>query len=345
MVTRARHNARRRQCRPIGQDPIGSCRLGQWAFPRSWARVRAPPASYRLHEDRRLQTVILLAGLAGIAFAVSRTVDTLPGSRDAVGPGMGGRCGPRAGGDHRLRAAWKSPFGELIDEPASGRRSGTFYLAQLRYLPVGGFAKRPASWAPLVGVPLRQAAVAFGLCRLCGRGVGNRRSRLAHRPSPGSVRISVCGLATPILTYVAALMAGARPRPARHPPDPRLGQSGCRRDDIVVFYGWALVTIGSSPRTVLLGSLHRGRTRSRILRIRTQLGDRLHRHTDPGRCRCPRAVPHRPPPGCLLSCCWASLAMRGVPAIGTQAAGVRQQGGDGARRIRGARSTRTSRPP
>src|ERR671910_864938 len=53
----------------------------QTTLPRSWRSLRPCPSDKPTDEpppsmSRRLQTVILLAGLVGIAFAVSRTVDT-----------------------------------------------------------------------------------------------------------------------------------------------------------------------------------------------------------------------------------------------------------------------------
>ena len=216
--------------------------------------------------NRRLQTVILLAGLAGIAFAVSRTVDT---AQDHVMPSAPAWAAAAVLALVAIVAsarAWVALFSDLIDEPASRAAvRGTFYLAQLtKYLPVGGFAQAASQLglAPTVGVPLRRAAVAFPVSAVCAVvACATLGSGLALDTGlPAWIRVlAVCGLATPILlrrALMARVLDLARRVIHRIPGSDQLPT----QSDIVVFYGWALVTIGSlcAAYTILLGSLHTG---------------------------------------------------------------------------------------
>ena len=216
--------------------------------------------------NRRLQTVILLAGLAGIAFAVSRTVDT---AQDHVLPSAPAWVAAAALAMVAIVAsarAWVALFSDLIDEPASRAAvRGTFYLAQLtKYLPVGGFAQAASQLglAPTVGVPLKRAAVAFPVSAVCAVvACATLGSGLALDASlPGWIRVlAACGLAAPILlrrALMARVLDLARRVIHRIPGSDQLPT----QRDIVVFYGWALVTIGSlcAAYAILLGSLHTG---------------------------------------------------------------------------------------
>ena len=216
--------------------------------------------------NRRLQTVILLAGLAGIAFAVSRSVDT---AQDHVLPSAPAWVAAAALAMVAIVAsarAWVALFSDLIDEPASRAAvRGTFYLAQLtKYLPVGGFAQAASQLglAPTVGVPLKRAAVAFPVSAVCAVvACATLGSGLALDASlPGWIRVlAACGLATPILlrrALMARVLDLARRVIHRIPGSDQLPT----QRDIVVFYGWALVTIGSlcAAYAILLGSLHTG---------------------------------------------------------------------------------------
>ena len=216
--------------------------------------------------NRGLQTVILLAGLAGIAFAVSRSVDT---AQDHVLPSAPAWVAAAALAMVAIVAsarAWVALFSDLIDEPASRAAvRGTFYLAQLtKYLPVGGFAQAASQLglAPTVGVPLKRAAVAFPVSAVCAVvACATLGSGLALDASlPGWIRVlAACGLATPILlrrALMARVLDLARRVIHRIPGSDQLPT----QRDIVVFYGWALVTIGSlcAAYAILLGSLHTG---------------------------------------------------------------------------------------
>jgi uncharacterized membrane protein YbhN (UPF0104 family) len=216
--------------------------------------------------NRRLQTVILLAGLAGIAFAVSRTVDTAQDHVLPSAPAWAAAAVLALAAIVASARAWVALFSDLIDEPASrAALRGTFYLAQLtKYLPVGGFAQAASQLglAPTVGVPLKRAAVAFPVSAVCAVvACATLGSGLALDSSlPGWIRVlAACGLATPILlrrALMARVLDLARRVIHRIPGSDQLPT----QRDILVFYGWALVTIGSlcAGYAILLGSLHTG---------------------------------------------------------------------------------------
>ena len=216
--------------------------------------------------SRRLQTVILLAGLVGIAFAVSRTVDTaqdqvLPSAPAWVAAGVLAMVAIVASA-----RAWVALFSDLLDARAARAAvRGTFYLAQLtKYLPVGGFAQAASQLglAPSVGVPLKRAAVAFPVSAVCAVvACTTLGSGLALDGDLANwIRVlALGGLLTPILlrrTLMARVLDLARRVVHRIPGSDQLPT----QRDIVVFYAWALVTIGSlcGGYAVLLGSLDTG---------------------------------------------------------------------------------------
>jgi glycosyltransferase 2 family protein len=216
--------------------------------------------------SRRLQTVILLAGLVGIAFAVSRTVDTaqdqvLPSAPAWVVAGVLALVAIVASA-----RAWVALFSDLLDARASRAAvRGTFYVAQLtKYLPVGGFAQAASQLglAPTVGVPLKRATVAFPVSAVCAVvACMTLGSGLALDAGLADwIRVlALLGLLTPILlrrTLMARVLDLARRVMHRIPGSDQLPT----QRDIVVFYAWALVTIGSlcGAYAILLGSLHTG---------------------------------------------------------------------------------------
>jgi hypothetical protein len=216
--------------------------------------------------NRRRQTVILLAGLVGIAFAVSRTVDT---AQDQVLPSAPAWVAAAVLALVAIVAsarAWVALFSDLVDAPAARAAvRGTFYVAQLtKYLPVGGIAQAASQLglAPTVGVPLKRAAVAFPVSAVCAVvACGTLGSGLAlDTGQPDWVRLlALCGLLTPILlrrSLMARVLDLARRFVHRVPGSDQLPT----QRDIVVFYGWALVTIGSlcGAYAILLGSLDTG---------------------------------------------------------------------------------------
>jgi uncharacterized membrane protein YbhN (UPF0104 family) len=216
--------------------------------------------------NRRRQTVILLAGLVGIAFAVSRTVDTAQDQVLPSAPAWAAAAVLALVAIVSSARAWVALFSDLIDEPASRAAvRGTFYLAQLtKYLPVGGFAQAASQLglAPTVGVPLKRAAVAFPVSAVCAVvACATLGSGLAlDTGQPAWIRVlALCGLMTPILlrrTLMARVLDLARRVIHRIPGSDQLPT----QRDIIVFYGWALITIGSlcAAYVVLLGSLHTG---------------------------------------------------------------------------------------
>ncbi len=219
-----------------------------------------------MKRHRLLQSVLLLVGLAGIALAVAKTVD------DAEEQVLPSAAALAAGAVLALVAivssarAWQALFSDLLD--AHSNRlvlRGTFYLAQLtKYLPVGGVVQAASQLglAPSAGVPLKRAAVAYPVSALCAVvGGATLGSGLAFDASlPGWVRVlALCGLATPLLLHrglMARVLDLARRAIHRIPEADQLPT----QRDIIVFYGLALVTIGSlcAAYTVLLGSLHTG---------------------------------------------------------------------------------------
>jgi hypothetical protein len=213
---------------------------------------------------RLVQTVILLAGLVGIAIAVARTVDS---AQDQVLPSAAAWAAAAVLAQLAIVSsarAWVALFSDLLDSRANcAVMRGTFYLAQLtKYLPVGGFAQAASQLglAPSVGVPLKRAAVAFPVSAICAIvACTTLGSGLALDPSvAGWMRaLALCGLLTPLLlrrSLMARMLTFARRIVHRVPGSDQLPT----QQDIVVFYGWALVTIGSlcGAYAILLASLH-----------------------------------------------------------------------------------------
>ncbi|HKA84491.1 MAG TPA: lysylphosphatidylglycerol synthase domain-containing protein [Acidimicrobiales bacterium] len=215
---------------------------------------------------RLVQTVILVVGLVGIAFAVSRTVDS---AQDEILPSAPAWVAGAVLAQVAIVAsarAWVALFSDLLDDRASrAAMRGTFYLAQLtKYLPVGGVAQAASQLglAPTVGVPIKRAAVAFpvsavGAVAACGTlSIGLALD--ASLPAWARV-LALCGLLTPVFLrrpLMARVLDLARRVVHRIPGSDQLPT----QRDIVVFYGWALITIGSlsGAYAVLLGSLHTG---------------------------------------------------------------------------------------
>ena len=119
-----------------------------------------------MNRRRLLQSILLLAGLVGIALVVAKTFDeadeqVLPSARGARRRRRVLRSSPSC----RSARAWVSLFSDLVESRASHLiMRGTFYLAQLtKYLPAGGIVQTASQvgLAPSAGVPIRRAAVAF----------------------------------------------------------------------------------------------------------------------------------------------------------------------------------------
>lgn len=216
-----------------------------------------------MNRRRLLRTLVLVVGLVALAFAVARTVDD---ASDQVLPSPAALV---AGAVLSLVAiltsgrAWVALFGDVLHERADRRRfEDTYYVSQLtKYLPGGGIvqAASQVGLAASLGVPLGRVAVAFPVSAVgsvaagCTLGAG-----LVFAPSlPGWARgLALLGLATPALLHrrLMAGVLGIAHRLVRRIPSPdRLPAQRA----IVVFYCWAVVSIGASAGayTVLLGSL------------------------------------------------------------------------------------------
>jgi hypothetical protein len=226
----------------------------------------AAPAGCRfLSVDRRrwLQTVILLVGLVGLVFAITRTVDE---ASEQVMPSAGALV--VAGGLGLVAIvtsgrAWVALFDDVVVGRGERLRFvGTYYLSQLtKYLPGGGVvqAVSQVGLAASFHVPLRRVAVAFPVSAAgavaagCTLGAG-----LAVSGSvAGWVRVlAIAGLASLALLHrrvLATALKVARKVVKRIPkPDALPSQRS-----ILVFYGWALLSVGASAAayTVLLRSL------------------------------------------------------------------------------------------
>jgi uncharacterized membrane protein YbhN (UPF0104 family) len=211
----------------------------------------------------RLQAAILLIGLVGLTLATIRTVDE---ADDQVLPGPGAltiAAVLTAGSVLASGHAWTALFGGVHD----GRSGivvfrGTYYVSQItKYLPAGGVAQAASqiSLAPGAGVSLGRVALAFPVSAVGATAAGaTLASGLVLFPELSTwVRaLALCGLASPLLlrrNLMAAVLTLARRVVKRIPATDRLPtQRG-----IVLFYLWALVTIGAlaGAYTVLVASL------------------------------------------------------------------------------------------
>jgi hypothetical protein len=213
-----------------------------------------------------LQTGILVAGLAGIAFVISQTLDD---SADQVMPSTPALVVAGALALVAITAsarAWAVLFRDLLTTRSKRiALRGTFYIAQLtKYLPAGGVIQVASQLglAPTAGVPLKRAAVAFPVtvigalsaCATFGCGLA------LVTDLPGWARtLAGLSLLTVLLLY-RPLMATALDLARRIIPRTPAADQLPRQVDILTFYLWALVTIGSlcGGYTVLLLSVTDG---------------------------------------------------------------------------------------
>jgi hypothetical protein len=215
---------------------------------------------------RLVQTIILVAGLIGIAFAVSRTVDS---AQDQILPSAPAWAAAAVLAQLAIVSsaqAWVALFGELLDSRANRiTMRGTFYVAQLtKYLPVGGFAQAASQLglAPTAGVPLKRAAVAYPVSAICAVVACTTLATglVLDTGLAGWIRaVALAGLLTPLLlrrSLMVRVLDLSRRIVHRIPASDQLPSQRA----IVVFYGWALVTIASlsGAYAILLGSLHTG---------------------------------------------------------------------------------------
>jgi uncharacterized membrane protein YbhN (UPF0104 family) len=219
-----------------------------------------------VNRQRALNLTILVVGLAALVVATIRSLDdaderVLPGPLALAAAGALALVAVVASGH-----AWTALFHDIL---ASHRHRvvlrGTYYLSQItKYLPVGGVAQAASqlSLAPTAGVPYGRVALAFPVSAVASVAAGaTLGSGVALSASlPSWVRaLALCGLAAPVLLLrrpMAAALGLLRRVVRRLPQDDRLpSQRG-----IVVFYFWALLTIGalSAAYAGLLGSVTSG---------------------------------------------------------------------------------------
>ena len=215
--------------------------------------------------NRRLlfQTAILVVGLAGIALAVS---ETLKDAKEQVLPSAAALVAAAVLCQVAIVAsarAWVALFSDLVvSRQSRAVLRGTFYLSQLtKYLPVGGVAQAASQLglARSVGVPLKRAAVAFPVSAVGavvgGATIGSGLVLDARLPWWARA-LALCGLASVVFLHrglMARVLDLARRFVKRIPGSDQLPTQA----DIIIFYGWALVTIGSlcGAYAILLRSL------------------------------------------------------------------------------------------
>jgi hypothetical protein len=159
--------------------------------------------------------------------------------------------------------AWVALFSDLVQDRTNHLiMRGTFYLAQLtKYLPAGGIVQTASQvgLAPSAGVPIRRAAVAFPVsvvgafcaCGTLGSGL------VFDSELPGWTRaLALLGIGSVVFLH-RGLMAWVIDLAHRYVKRiPGSDQLPTQRD-ILAFYVWALVTVGSLCATyaILLSSL------------------------------------------------------------------------------------------
>jgi uncharacterized membrane protein YbhN (UPF0104 family) len=216
-----------------------------------------------VNRRRLLETAVLVLGLAGLAVAVTRTVDE---ARDQVLPSLGALAIAGALALVAILAsgrAWVTLFRDVLENRGGRLRfEATYYLSQLtKYVPAGGVvqAASQVSLAAATGAPLGRLVVAFpvSVVGTVTAGATLSAGMALAVDLPGWLRaLALVGLATPALLH-RRLMAGvlrlARRFVRRVPAPERLpSQRG-----ILVYYGWALAAIGATAAAyaVLLRSL------------------------------------------------------------------------------------------
>jgi uncharacterized membrane protein YbhN (UPF0104 family) len=222
-------------------------------------RERAP----RVNRQRLVQLTLLVAGLAAIALVVSETWHSaqkhvVPGPLALVVAGIAALVAILASAQ-----AWVELFDDLVTErPQRASLRDTFLLSQLtKYLPAGGAVQAASQigLAKSVGLPLRRTAVALPVSVVGAvAGSATLASGLVFVDAvPTWIRVVVVlGLSAVLLLHRGALawvLDRARRRIKRLPGSEELPSQRA----ILVFYGYALVTIGALcvAYTVLLRSL------------------------------------------------------------------------------------------
>ncbi|HWS45866.1 MAG TPA: hypothetical protein VN636_08400 [Acidimicrobiia bacterium] len=202
----------------------------------------------RENRKRLLQLVILLVGLAAIAFAVVKTVNdtqehVMPSPASIVVAGGFAIVAVLASA-----RAWVALFSDLV--PTREDRAvlrGTLYLAQLtKYLPVGGVAQAASqvTLARSVGVPLKRSTVAVPVSAIGAiAGAATLGAGLVFDTNlSGWVRLlALAGLSSVLLLrrqFMARALDLARRFVRRIPESDQLPT----QSDIFMFYGWTTLT-------------------------------------------------------------------------------------------------------
>ena len=243
---------------------------------------------------RWLQPLILLIGMVGLALAVARSVDD---AQEQVLPSIEAIVGASVLAMIAIVASartWAALFNDVLDTKANRvALNGTFYLSQLtKYLPGGGVVQAASqlSLAPSSGVPLRRVALAFPVSAVCAVVAGaTLGSGLVFDGSlPDWTRALVLlGLLTPIFLHrklMAGVLGVARRVIKRIPHPDHLPE----QRDILRSYGVGRAhdrVPGRGVRGPLGFTRRRPQPGDDPLRLRAELGDRLPRHSHPGRSR------------------------------------------------------------
>jgi glycosyltransferase 2 family protein len=226
-----------------------------------------------VNRRRAFQTGVLVVGLAGLAVAVAGTLDD---ARDHVLPdpsALGAAAGLSVAAILASGRAWVALFHDTLDGRAHRVRfEGNYYVSQLtKYLPAGGAvqAASQVSLAASSGVPRGRVALAFPVSAVASVAAGATLGAglvLASDLPAWARGLSLLGLASPVLLHrrlLAGVLLAVRRFVPRIPAPDRLPD----QRSILRFYGWALVSIGSTAAAyaVLLGSLDDGASPAVVL--------------------------------------------------------------------------------
>jgi uncharacterized membrane protein YbhN (UPF0104 family) len=225
-----------------------------------------------MNRRRLLQTALLVVGLAGVGLAVARTMDQAKGH---VLPSAGALAIAATLALVAILAsaqAWIALFTDLVTtRSARTALRNTFLLSQLtKYLPVGGVvqAASQVGLARAIGIPWRRTAVAFPVS-VVGAVVGGATFGSGVVFASGVAAwirvVAALGLTSLVMLHrglMAWVLDRARRFVRRIPESDQLPSQRA----IIVFYLWALVTIGSlsAAYAVLVRSLVHGVNPARV---------------------------------------------------------------------------------
>jgi hypothetical protein len=204
-----------------------------------------------MNRRRLVNSALLLVGLAAIAYATTRTVSD---AKEQVLPSAQYLAVAAVLAFASILSsarAWVALFRDLVTSRASGAAlRGTFYLSQLtKYLPVGGVVQAASQMglARTLGVPMRRVAVAFPVSVVGAVAAGGTigSGLVFDTALSGWERaLALLGLLTVAFLHrglMARVLEIARRFIHRIPSSENLST----QRDILGFYAWGLVTIGS----------------------------------------------------------------------------------------------------